>query len=109
MNQYELGKWSISSTLFFVGYSRTASGLGSSRTLIDVPPLGAEALQNINSSNTFISSNCPTNPSCDPDNKFRTADGSCNNLRQPKYGTSGTPLQRLLPNRYFDGRILGNL
>ena len=33
----------------------------------------------------------------------RTFDGSCNNQRQPKYGQQKTPLQRILPNEYFDG------
>ena len=100
-------KQTIIRTLFIVGYLATRQALGSSRTAIDIPPLGTEVLQNVNTTNTFISSNCPINPSCDPNNKFRTADGSCNNLRQPKYGASGTPLQRILPNRYFDGMIFG--
>ena len=36
---------------------------------------------------------------------LRTADGSCNNQRQPKYGQLKTPLQRVLPNEYADGKL----
>jgi len=45
----------------------------------------------------------PDKPRCFRNNKFRTLDGSCNNLRQPKYGQANTPMQRILPNAYDDG------
>ncbi len=49
---------------------------------------------------------CPANPDCDPKAKFRTLDGSCNNLERPKLGMSFTPLRRILPNDYSDGIML---
>ena len=47
--------------------------------------------------------NCPPDPVCDPLAKFRTFDGTCNNLKTSKWGSAGTPLQRVLPNAYADG------
>ncbi len=46
---------------------------------------------------------CPPDPVCDPLAKFRTFEGTCNNLKTPKWGSAGTPLQRVLPNAYADG------
>lgn len=37
--------------------------------------------------------------------KYRTADGSCNNLKHPWRGSSMMPLQRFLPPRYDDGEL----
>ncbi|XP_014291722.1 peroxidase [Halyomorpha halys] len=48
-------------------------------------------------------------PTCQPlyapcqHNKFRTIDGSCNNLKNPGWGTPNTRYARLLPHRYSDG------
>ena len=39
---------------------------------------------------------------CDAKSKYRTYDGSCNNLRVPAYGKSFTPLQRIFENDYDD-------
>jgi hypothetical protein len=47
--------------------------------------------------------NCSPDPVCDPLAKFRTFDGTCNNLKTPKWGSAGTPLQRVLPNAYAEG------
>ena len=43
----------------------------------------------------------PTN--CDPANKFRSLDGSCNNLEIPLLGSSATPYKRYLAPAYQDG------
>ena len=36
-------------------------------------------------------------------NQFRTIDGTCNNLKNPLFGASGTPFRRLTPAFYEDG------
>ncbi|XP_043206003.1 chorion peroxidase-like [Amphibalanus amphitrite] len=50
--------------------------------------------------------------SCNRSNKYRTADGSCNNLKTPSLGRSGTGLHRLLNSTFSDGifgpRLLGS-
>ncbi|XP_061169378.1 chorion peroxidase-like [Saccostrea echinata] len=41
---------------------------------------------------------------CDARSKFRTIDGSCNNLEHPLWGMAETPLVRFMPSAYEDGR-----
>ena len=40
---------------------------------------------------------------CNPDDRFRTFDGTCNNLANPIQGAFRTPLRRILPQRFEDG------
>lgn len=63
---------------------------------------------------SFLRSNllldkCPLQglPRC-PSNfvRYRTIDGSCNNLQNLWYGASMLPMQRLLPPNYDDGTII---
>uniref|UniRef100_A0A182NV95 Peroxidase n=1 Tax=Anopheles dirus TaxID=7168 RepID=A0A182NV95_9DIPT len=47
---------------------------------------------------------CPTVGSCDEGTMpYRSADGSCNSLYNPLYGTPYRPYRRLLPAKYADG------
>lgn len=40
---------------------------------------------------------------CDPSERFRRPDGTCNNLQNPLFGSAGSPMLRFLPNAYDDG------
>ncbi|XP_022169129.1 chorion peroxidase-like isoform X2 [Myzus persicae] len=40
---------------------------------------------------------------CDPNAKYRSANGSCNNLETPTWGAAATPFFRLLDANYSDG------
>lgn len=46
----------------------------------------------------------PAAPTCDPLYKYRSFDGTCNNLNNPRFGQAGTNFQRLMgPANYADG------
>ncbi|XP_068909964.1 peroxidase [Tenebrio molitor] len=45
---------------------------------------------------------CGTPPASCPKSRYRSYDGSCNNLRNPVLGTPQTPYARLLPANYGD-------
>lgn len=66
-------------------------------------PDGGLTLKSFKSPNSEqLSGICPVEPVC-PIVKYRTIDGSCNNLRRPKMGQALTPLSRVLPPAYADG------
>ena len=49
---------------------------------------------------------CPFNPNliCNVSSKYRTFDGTCNNLKNPLYGAANTPYKRFIANpKYGDG------
>ena len=49
------------------------------------------------------------NQECDRDAKYRTLDGTCNNLASPKQGASATAMPRLMDNAYSDGKFRGHI
>ncbi|KAK8752094.1 hypothetical protein OTU49_012001 [Cherax quadricarinatus] len=67
------------------------------------PRLASFGLRDMPVSGTSLASFCPRDPTCTPNAKYRTADGSCNNLANPSWGKSNTPNQRILPPTYADG------
>lgn len=52
---------------------------------------------------------CSMDISCDPHARYRTFDGSCNNLRRPQWGMAGFAFDRLLHAQYDDGNGLPSL
>ncbi|XP_042211663.1 peroxidase-like [Homarus americanus] len=61
-------------------------------------------LQQISISDTVIANSCPAPPRCEEKDRFyRTIDGSCNNLQNPRWGQARTTFQRLRPPQYSDG------
>ena len=58
-------------------------------------------------SSSTLRNNCPWIPApiCVPGARFRTHDGTCNNLNNPNYGRTGTPFQRILLPNYGKGSI----
>lgn len=62
-------------------------------------------LPEIDFSQTDLASRCPGDPVC-PRNaareRYRTYDGSCNNLKHTAWGKSNTPYTRILPPDYED-------
>lgn len=48
---------------------------------------------------------CPPAVRSCPPNKYRSLDGSCNNVRHPERGTRGSPFRRLLLPSYSDGEL----
>ncbi|GFY44882.1 chorion peroxidase, partial [Trichonephila inaurata madagascariensis] len=63
---------------------------------------GREGLRRFSLQNTVIADTCPINPPC-PTTKYRTSDGSCNNLQHPEWGKTFHTYARVLPPRYADG------
>ena len=51
----------------------------------------------------FLKDNLDQPIRCEEDNRYRTLNGSCNNLRHKSFGAAGTALSRLLPPAYADG------
>ncbi|GBP71459.1 Chorion peroxidase [Eumeta japonica] len=61
---------------------------------------GAGALRD-----SSLLAHCPlrSTPACPPASKrYRTHDGTCNNLKHPRWGSTMTPVQRFLPPSYSD-------
>ena len=58
-------------------------------------------------SSRSVRRNCPwlPVPTCNPAKRFRSHDGTCNNLVTPNYGRTGTPYQRILLPEYGRGSI----
>jgi len=64
---------------------------------------GMHSLRSLPVRNSLLAANCPVAPRCNQNLKYRTIDGTCNNLQNPLYGKSETAFQRILPPQYDDG------
>ncbi|KAF2361584.1 hypothetical protein FHG87_007666 [Trinorchestia longiramus] len=59
-------------------------------------------LSKLSVQDTSIANTCPPDPVC-TETKYRTADGSCNNLRHKEWGQAATAYQRIIIPDYSDG------
>lgn len=66
------------------------------------PQQGTFGLPKFSILNTVLGDTCPKQSFCHP-HKYRSTDGSCNNLQHQQWGSPGTALQRILPPKYGDG------
>ena len=64
-----------------------------------------DSLTGVSARGTSLSQQCPAPVRCDTrfTTNYRTADGTCNNLNNPRFGSSFTPLIRLVRPDYADG------
>ncbi|KAA0184437.1 hypothetical protein HAZT_HAZT009159 [Hyalella azteca] len=67
------------------------------------PAQGTHGLRQFPVRNSILADNCPRAPPCNPRAKYRSIDGTCNNLENPLYGKSETSFQRVMPPVYGDG------
>uniref|UniRef100_A0A6A7G547 Peroxidase-like n=2 Tax=Hirondellea gigas TaxID=1518452 RepID=A0A6A7G547_9CRUS len=63
----------------------------------------AFGLQRFTVRETELGNTCPPNLACDEASRYRTVNGSCNNLGDPRLGMCLTPFQRIRPAHYDDG------
>ncbi|XP_059350851.1 chorion peroxidase-like [Daphnia carinata] len=66
----------------------------------------AQALNQLYLKDTTLSDTCPADAVCNQttiDSRYRTLDGSCNNVQHSSWGKSLTPFQRVIPSAYADG------
>ena len=71
------------------------------------PEQAGLGLQTIDTRLSLLEDTCPRLPVCLL-NKYRTFDGTCNNLQQPSWGSALSPLERLAPAEYDDGKLNKN-
>ena len=76
-----------------------------SLSILDQSKFGQMSFNGANLQGTMMERDCPRNPTCDPRSRYRSIDGSCNNLRNTKLGMALTPLRRVLYNNYDDGKL----
>lgn len=64
--------------------------------------VSASALPSVSLSQTPVATACPKEPTC-PATKYRSFDGSCNNVEHKDWGKSFRAFQRMTPSQYADG------
>ena len=78
--------------------------LEASKALIISNQLSPNELRQVSLQQTPLANRCQPSLRCDYTNsKYRTADGSCNNLQHTSWGRAGMPFQRITPSIYDDG------
>lgn len=62
-------------------------------------------LKSLATTNEEYFKKCATTVACDPNDKYRTYNGSCNNLQNPNWGAALTPFYRLSNAEFSDGIV----
>ncbi|VVC27285.1 Hypothetical protein CINCED_3A000564 [Cinara cedri] len=78
-------------TISVVSYIETKPGLSGSR------------VSSVATTNGDYFKKCAPAVTCDPNAKYRTYNGSCNNLQNPNWGAAMTPFYRLMDAEFDDG------
>lgn len=88
----------------FDGFVTVRSSIELMRKFQLNPFLSMAGMKQLSFMNTAMMSHClKQNIMCDYTSRYRTSDGSCNNLHNPLWGKSFTPFNRLLTPMYGDG------
>ena len=61
------------------------------------------ALKTLSFANSLFADTCPKNIACQPNARYRTMDGSCNNQRNNDWGKAFTAFNRIVFPAYADG------
>lgn len=85
--------------MIFVFSAGSADSPAASATAGGTMVTGAQSVAQQN-----VADVCLTSIPCNPRARYRSFDGSCNNLQQPGWGSVNTALVRLLPAAYQDGK-----
>eukprot|EP00091_Calanus_sinicus_P012987 TRINITY_DN28975_c0_g1_i1.p1 TRINITY_DN28975_c0_g1~~TRINITY_DN28975_c0_g1_i1.p1 ORF type:complete len:169 (+),score=30.97 TRINITY_DN28975_c0_g1_i1:222-728(+) len=62
-------------------------------------------LKSFSLADTIASTKCPKEVKCNPSEKYRSYDGTCNNLGKTQWGARNTAMQRIRLPKYSDGII----
>jgi len=65
--------------------------------------MAGKVTQTVKVEGSALANTCLLEPECSY-NRYRSADGSCNNLKSPNMGRSLTQMDRILPPDYDDGK-----
>lgn len=63
-------------------------------------------IKSIATTNDDFLKECAPIVKCDPNAKYRSLNGSCNNLKTPTWGAAATPFLRLLDADFSDGETI---
>ena len=64
----------------------------------------------VNERRLQVAASCPfIEPSCNMYSRYRTADGTCNNLNDATLGAALTRQRRMMDNAYDDGKLRINI
>jgi len=61
-------------------------------------------IQSVATTNGDYFEKCSPPVTCDPNEKYRTYNGSCNNLQNPNWGAAMTPFYRLMNAEFSDSK-----